>query len=769
MYKKVLSLLTASVFLMSALVFVPVQGIGKTNPAPTAKISQSGPVDLGVANDEKLIKMLKKQGKISLTASPGEATKILQDYLNKKVTTAEKSNGYSETNKTVQTPTITNSKATKNVPAVKTVKKGQPINGVAPAEPVTYNGTVKKDNILVLLIDFPNYLHNSMTTADTDLYYSDYTSAHFAEMMFGANGYKGPSGQTLISMKQYYQQQSGGSYTVDGEVSQWFTALKPAAYYGGNALDEDGVDTGGDLQPRELVMEALTQAVASGMDLSKFDENGDMVLDHIMVMHSGAGEEAGGGALGNNAIWSHSWGWDDPIAIPGTDFTALNYTIQPEDAAAGVCCHEFGHDLGLPDEYDTAYSSSFGGEPIEYWSIMSSGSWGGVIPGTEPTGFSPYGKAIFQNLYGGNWLTGTTLNYTNITAAGTTVKLDQATTKGTNEDVVRIDLPSKERIINAPYAGGYSYYSGKGNDIERSMMLNNIVVPDLVDSSLSFKLWYAIETDYDYGYIQVREDGTTDWTTIETLTGFSEGWETREIPLNAYANKTMEVRFLYTTDGGWIEAGMFLDDITINNGTTTVTYNAEGTSEGSDFDLGTFTRNNGKVFGAQYYLLEWRNQQGVDTALGHILRGTCLMSYDPGLVVWFVDETYDDNMVGIHPGEGYLGIVDAGQDLLLWKTANKHNTGTQDKYLIASARYQMHDAAFSINRQSQMSITYPATFTLTDNQVVANPSFIDGNKYINDNAPDFGKLLTPYGLKFTVTGESTDRSAATILITRTGN
>ncbi len=37
--------------------------------------------------------------------------------------------------------------------------------------------------------------------------------------------------------------------------------------------------------------------------------------------------------------------------------------------------HEYGHDLGLPDEYDTKYSGQ--GEPVESWSIMSGGSWAG--------------------------------------------------------------------------------------------------------------------------------------------------------------------------------------------------------------------------------------------------------------------------------------------------------------------------------------------------------------------------------------------------------
>lgn len=64
---------------------------------------------------------------------------------------------------------------------------------------------------------------------------------------------------------------------------------------------------------------------------------------------------------------------------------AYDYTIQPEDGAVGVFAHEFGHDLGLPDEYDTQYTGQ--GEPVASWSIMSGGSWNGKIAGTTPSSF----------------------------------------------------------------------------------------------------------------------------------------------------------------------------------------------------------------------------------------------------------------------------------------------------------------------------------------------------------------------------------------------
>ena len=754
MYKKVLSLLTASVFLMSALVFVPVQGAGEIKTGPITKISQSGPVDLGVANDEKLIQMLKKQGKIVNSATPAQEYKELQTYLNKKVKATEKLNTYKGGNsKKIGTTSPGNAK-TSSFLTNKNITTGLTAGTVGEAVPVPYNGAVMTDNILVLLIDFPDYPHNSMTTADTDLYYKDYTSAHYAEMMFGATGYAGPTGQKLISMRQYYEQQSGGSYTVKGSVSPWYRASKPAAFYGGNALDEAGNDTGGDLEPRALVEEALTQA-AKKMDLSRFDENKDGIIDHIMVMHAGAGEEAGGGALMNNSIWSHSWGWTTPFVIPRTNgLKAGNYTIQPEDAAAGVCSHEFGHDLGLPDEYDTAYTAS--GEPVEYWSIMSSGSWAGKIPGTEPTGFSPYARSYFEATYGGNWISGTEVDISEINSIGKEALLDQATTKGTNNDVVKITLPNKTKFVNTPFAGSYEYFSGASNDLDSNLTLN-LDLTGKTSASVDLMAWYQIEKDYDYLHFQVKEASASTWTDLEVISAMSNGWETRSFNLNAYAGKNINFRAHYVTDGGWIEASVYLDNIKVTIDGTATTFNAESDTTNPMFNIGNYTRDTGSISAPHYYLLEWRNQQGVDKSLGYIKRADGFMSYDPGLVVWYVDETYTDNFVGMHPGKGYIGVVDADQNVIRW-------TGSKDGG-VASTRYQIHDAAFSTIKGTAMNIPYlKYGMSAVDNQLSSNPLFDDSAKYITSQIPEAGKILPNFGLKVRVTEESANRTAAKIFI-----
>jgi len=306
---------------------------------------------------------------------------------------------------------------------------GSGVDTSAPKSAVgrNWNGPVTTDHVLAILIDFPDYPVNAVTADLTKNYYEDFSKEHYQNMLFSDQGYSGPSGQNLISMKQYYQDQSGGSYKVEGQVAGWYRAEFGAAYYGAQSTLPDGRVIR-DANARALVMEAIN-AVAKepGFDWAYYDQEDrydsdgdgnyrepDGIIDHVMVFHSSIDQAARGGALGTDAIWSHrSRVAGSPQPIGDTGLAILDYTIQPVDGAAGVSSHEYGHDLGLPDEYDVDYSEDglgtvdvAPGSLVGYWSIMSSGSYGGEIAGTAPTGMSPFAKEYLQTSLGGNWFVG---------------------------------------------------------------------------------------------------------------------------------------------------------------------------------------------------------------------------------------------------------------------------------------------------------------------------------------------------------------------------
>jgi hypothetical protein len=69
------------------------------------------------------------------------------------------------------------------------------------------------------------------------------------------------------------------------------------------------------------------------------------------------------------------------------------YWNSPGDITLGVYCHELGHVFGLPDLYDTDYTSN----GVGYWSLMAGGSWNGPSGlGGSPAHFDAWSK-LFLN------------------------------------------------------------------------------------------------------------------------------------------------------------------------------------------------------------------------------------------------------------------------------------------------------------------------------------------------------------------------------------
>ncbi len=125
-------------------------------------------------------------------------------------------------------------------------------------------------------------------------------------------------------------------------------------------------------------------------------------FNHIMIYHAGIGAETANdtGCQSDN-LWSvfaptvaasapQTDGVRHPFAGDGVLFNGV--TIVPESEAQnidplGVVCHEYGHQLGLPDLYRSPSVSVVG-----QWSLMDSGVYLGAPRGANPAHLDAWSK-----------------------------------------------------------------------------------------------------------------------------------------------------------------------------------------------------------------------------------------------------------------------------------------------------------------------------------------------------------------------------------------
>ncbi|UCC80612.1 MAG: immune inhibitor A [Candidatus Zixiibacteriota bacterium] len=109
------------------------------------------------------------------------------------------------------------------------------------------------------------------------------------------------------------------------------------------------------------------------------------------------------------------------------------------------------------------------------------------------------------------------------------------------------------------HSGSYGFYSGGANSYHAIMTLSS---PVLIEgpTNLTFYINYNIESNYDYGFVEVSTDGIN-FESLATYTGNSGGWSSRSYSLNPYIGEYVYIRFRYDTDIGVSYTGMYVDDI----------------------------------------------------------------------------------------------------------------------------------------------------------------------------------------------------------------
>lgn len=788
-----LTKVSTTTILVGGLLFGTYLTFTQTAQAASAPL-ESAPIDLNIIPEDRLAEALKEQGVISKNASAAQVKKAVKEYINNKQGTKPAGEGedHSDHHHSEEQKEKLDKKAKDFLTKQKdklakqlnkgheNYKKGKP-NGavkVNAAQQAPYKGDVRTDKVLVLLTEFADFKHNNVVQEEGYMYSDDFNKEHYEKLMFGDEDFTLFNGEKVKTFKQFYEEQSGGSYTVDGTVSEWLTVPGNAKEYGDDN-PAGGHDNLAPKGPRDLVKDALNAAAASGMDLAEYDQfdlydldgdgnqnEPDGLVDHLMIIHAGTGQEAGGGSLGDDAVWSHRWTLDGVYPVAGTDaavdywggnVAAFDYTIQPEDGAVGVFAHEFGHDLGLPDEYDTQYTGQ--GEPVASWSIMSGGSWNGNIAGTAPTSFSPQNKEFFQKLMGGNWANILEVNYEDIDKKGMASVIDQSVTKSKNPGIIKVNLPKKNVEGILPAYGEKYYYSTKGDNLHTTLETPQFDLTGATNATFNAKAYYEVEFDYDYVYVNAVVEGgepvELDVIGDENTQGGYEStlgnWNDLSYDLSQFAGKKVKLMFEYVTDGGLAPEGFAIDNLSVTADNKVIfSDDAEGNSA---VTLDGFIVSNGYSQANNHYYLEWRNYAGSDKALAYS-RGAV---YNTGLVVWYADDSYTDNWVGVHPGEGFLGVVDSHPEAV-FGTLNGQKTVTQ------STRYQIADAAFSLDKTPGFYIDSPTRGAYDFLSYKGSRKFDDSKTYINSAIPDAGRIVPTHGLKFEVIGEAKDNSAGAVWI-----
>ena len=619
----------------------------------------------------------------------------------------------------------------------------------------------------ILQSGVPGPLHNQIPEPDrsvdnSTIWAPDFSEAYYEDLLFS----EAPG---AVSMRNFYIEESSNRYTVNGDVTDWVQVPYNAAHYGRNYCGsivcaqtwrfvDDSIDAWYNAQIAAGMSADDINAYLAQFDVwDRYDIDGDGnfnepdgYIDHFQSVHAGEGEETGGGAQGSDAIWSHRWyayysanGPDGigpngygGVRVGNSNYWIGDYTIEPENGGVGVFTHEFGHDLGLPDLYDTSGNVGGAENSTGFWTLYSSGSYGNSGIPEDGIGSKPIPMSAYEKIFLG-WSNYTLVDY----GQRASVRLGPSNynTKAAQQLVLVLPDKAVDFPVGDPYSGDYFYFSGSGNNLDNTMTRSVSLPAGAV--SLTAKVKYNIETDWDYAYLTVN--GTSVETNLSTTTNpfgqnFGYGitdnsggaWVDLTADLSAFAGQTVTIGFRYWTDVAVANPGFFVDDIAISGQAL------DDAETDPGWSYAGFIRTQSTVtlsfFNA--YFAEYRTYKGYDDglrtgpynfgfldnpALGNYVEH---FPYQDGLLVWYYDTSFEDNNVGANCAGGRCGglylPVDAHPDLML----------RPDNGMVWRPRVQSYDATFGLEPTDEICLHLNSVEGCYGG-LPANPLFDDTQSY----------------------------------------
>lgn len=263
--------------------------------------------------------------------------------------------------------------------------KAMPRRIVSPKKARTFTGHKKAP---VILVDYPD-----KKFAQDSAGINDFVNAMLNEQGYHDNGAVG-------SVHDYFNDMSQGTFDLTFDVYGPVTVDKVSTYYGGTSYYFGGTDYAG-----EWATDAITKAQEKyNIDWSQYDWDGDGVVEQVFLYYAGYGMATGGPT---GTIWPHAWtldqaaegetGGSGAITINGEVINQyacgneLNGDYGTQKIGMGVFCHEFSHCMGLPDMYDTGYSSVV---TMGDYDLLDHGSYNGPNGiGWVPAAWTSYERA----------------------------------------------------------------------------------------------------------------------------------------------------------------------------------------------------------------------------------------------------------------------------------------------------------------------------------------------------------------------------------------